>query len=487
MTSRVLSRPTIFAVLAFAALACGDVPESTFPRPSNVLLITIDTLRADHLSCYGYPRATSPVLDRLAAEGVRFDQAVAQWPKTGPSFASLFTATYPKDNNIVRRVGRPVPPEFRMMAEVLREQGYSNYAVVANGALAGELHYDQGFDVYHETWKRGEEVHRDNRASIVTEHALEVARAIDPEKPFFFWVHYIDPHFPYEPPDEWKDLFQGDDWYDPERQIRVRANRRKSEMRAIGTSEVLDGRTEHAFYVARYDAEIAYADDQIGVLLERLAAAGLLDRTLTVVTSDHGESLGEHEYYFGHGRLSYQTCLRVPLIFHYPGVIPPRVDPEPVELIRLAPTVLDVAGVRLEDGRWMQGRSLARRLLGGEPESGEPVYAFAESGYPKNRRWQKVVRDRRFKLIHAPDWADQRWITKKRRDEFALFDLESDPMETANVAAEHPEELKRMKRELHKWWNAAAFEVRIDEPGEDADGELDAKTREQLKALGYLN
>ena len=135
----------------------------------------------------------------------------------------------------------------------------------------------------------------------------------------------------------------------------------------------------------------------------------------------------------------------------------------------------------------MQGRSLLGRLLGEEPDAGEPVYAFAEAGYPKDRRWQKVVRDRRFKLIHAPDWADQRWITKKRRDAFALYDLERDPLETDNVAARFPDELRRLKRELHQWWNAAEFPVRLDEPSETAEEPLDAKTREQLKALGYLN
>ncbi len=477
------------ATLAATVLAaCQPVSTPTqAPRqPSNVLLITIDTLRADHLSSYGYPRRTSPVIDRLAAEGVRFDQAVAQWPKTGPSFASLFTATYPKDNHIVRRVGRPVPQEFRMLAEELAGQGYSTHAVVANGALASELNYDQGFDSYHETWKRGGELHRDNRAEIVTERARAAAESIDGEKPFFLWIHYIDPHFPYTPPEPWLEKFQ-DEPFDGDRQLMVRENRKKSQMRAIGTEQVLDGRTDLGFYVARYDAEIAYADAEIGKLLDFLGGRGLLDDTLTIVTSDHGESLGEHDYYFSHGRFAYETCLRVPLVFHYPGVFPPRVETAPVELIHVAPTILAAAGVPLGDGRWMQGSSLFESLAGGAPANGHP-YAFAEAGVSKNRNWQKVVRDDRFKLILAPDWAAQRWVTGKKGDSFVLYDLENDPQETVNAAAEFPEDTTRLKRALHGWWNAEAFEVRRDAaPAGTTQEGMDEATREQLKALGYLN
>ena len=478
----------LLSAIAFGACKPAEPPADPPRQPSNVLLITIDTLRADHLSCYGYPRRTSPVIDRLAAEGVRFDQAVAQWPKTGPSFASLFTATYPKDNHIVRRVGRPVPHEFRMLAEELAAQGYSTHAVVANGALASELNYDQGFDSYHETWKRGGEIHRDNRAEIVTERARAAAEGIDPAKPFFLWVHYIDPHFPYTPPEPWLEKFQDDEFFDEGRQIKVREERRKGQMRAIGTDQVLDGRTDLGFYVARYDAEIAYADAEVGKLLDFLGERGLLEDTLTILTSDHGESLGEHDYYFSHGRFAFETCLRVPLIFHYPGVFPPRVEDAPVELIHVAPTLLDAAGVPLEDGRWMQGRSLFDHLAAGTASSNGTPYAFAEAGVSKDRRWQKVVRDERFKLILAPDWAAQRWLSGRKGEAFVLYDLDNDPRETANVAAEFPEETTRLKRALHGWWNAEAFEVRRDAAPEEATQEgMDDKTREQLKALGYLN
>ena len=212
MTKRTRNHWAGLAVLLIALGCASPEPEvveerAAFPAGSNILLITIDTLRADHLGSYGYPRDTSPVLDRLAAEGVRFDQPAVQWPKTGPSFASIFTATYSKDNEIVRKVGIPLPFEFRMLAEELQAQGYQTRAVVANGAVAKDFHFDQGFDTFIETWKLEEkEPGMDlNGAEAVTDLARSLASGLDPDKPYFLWVHYLDPHFPYTPPADYAD------------------------------------------------------------------------------------------------------------------------------------------------------------------------------------------------------------------------------------------------------------------------------------------
>jgi len=479
--------PILPLVGAVVVTSCSREATSAFPSPTNVLLITIDTLRADHLSGYGYPRRTSPLIDHLAAEGVRFHQATVQWPKTGPSFASLFTATYPKDNQIVRRVGKPIPHGFRMLAEILRGHGYTTCGVVSNGALASELNFDQGFDTYVEAWKLAEPGGSgySTRAARVTELAQAAAEKLDRTQPYFFWVHYIDPHFPYAPPEPWRERFQGDKLYDAARKVRVNKRKRRGQMLEIGRKQVLDGRTELDFYIARYDAEIAYTDAHIGLLLDSLRDQGLLENTLTILTSDHGESLGDHYYYFSHGRFGFQAGLRVPLIFHYPGVLSAKVVPEPVELIHLAPTILEAAGVPLEDGRWMQGRSLLPRLLAESHPPERPSYAYSEAGNTTNRKWQKVVRDQRFKLIHVVDRKDQRWIGGLGQ-RFALFDLKNDPEETVNVAEQHPREFKRLKRALHHWWNEEAFAVRVDPPGADEPRELDEKTRQQLRALGYL-
>lgn len=482
-----LPRPRPWLALLLPLLALSACSRSPFPERPNILLITVDTLRADHLSAYGYPRRTSPVIDGLAREGVLFENASVQWPKTGPSFASMFTATYPKDNGIVRKVGIPMPQRFRMLAENLKEQGYETHAVVSNGAVGSEFGFGQGFDTYLESWKSPPPTPgADNTAAAtVNELARAIVKGLQPSSPYFLWVHYLDPHAPYTPPGEWRDRFQNDEWYSPEPKIKIQRERPRQQMTGIGYSQVLDGREELGFYIARYDAEISYADAHIGELLQDLGERGLLENTLTVFTSDHGESLGEHYYYFDHGRFGFQTCARVPFIVHFPGVIPAGVDPDPVELIDLTPTLLEAAGVALEDGRYMQGRSLSPRLWPSDDTPEATRFAFTEAGYGEQRKWLKIVRDRRFKLTNATVSADQRWIGGEGVP-WILHDLEADPGELVNVAEQYPEEFQRLRRTLLDWWNQPPFEVEVDEGADEEPREMDAETREQLKALGYL-
>ena len=477
------------ALCALFAQACGEeepvieAPRPRLPGPSNILLITIDTLRADHLSAYGYVRPTSPVIDSLAAEGVRFDQAAVQWPKTGPSFASIFTSTYPSDNGIVRKVGIEIPCQFPMLAEQLKQAGYSTHAVVANGALSRDFRFDQGFDTYIESWKAEVEPGEDSTgAEVVNRLVFGVLETVDRSRPYFLWVHYLDPHFPYNPPEDWKDRFVGDEHFDPSQRIEV-ANKRRRQMLGIGRSQVLEERDELAFYVARYDEEIAYTDAKIGELLDRLKTEGMMDRTLTVVTSDHGESLGDHHYYFDHGRFGFQTCLRVPFIMHYPGVLAPKVDTRPVELLDLTPTLLEAAGIELEDGAWMQGHSLGPRLLG-EPIT-ESELAFSEAGYATRGRWQRIVRDQRFKLVHAQVLSERRWYGGKDVF-FTLYDLENDPEESVNVAEEHPEDVERLLEQLTQRREAERFDLQVDIEACGGDAGMTRETEELLKSLGYL-
>ena len=497
----------VLGILGMAGLFLACRPRvEPLPRGSNILLITVDTLRADHLSVYGYPRATSPVLDRLAAEGVRFGQAVVQWPKTTPSFASMFTATYSKDNGIVRKVGIPIPCRFETLAEMLKRQGYTTHAVVANGALASDFFFNQGFDTFVETWKlahpAGTTGADPNGAEAVTRLAIGLlSKLANGKKPYFLWVHYLDPHFPYSPPPPYRDRFQGDPMFRADsRKIDVAPDKPGQQMFGIGSDHVLEGRSDLAFYIARYDAEIAYTDAQIGKLLAEMKQRKLLDHTLTAFTADHGESLGDHNYYFDHGRFGFDTCLRVPLLLHYPGVLKPRVDADPVELVDLAPTLLEAAGVDLPQGVWMQGRSLTPRLRGEKtpvPKRKDdakrgpvdhPGLAFSEAGWEANNKWQKIVRDGRFKLIFAQTRPEQRWIGGEGV-RFTLYDVKNDPQETKNVADRYPDDLKRLQRELSNWAGAPRFPVEIDTQGGTCGGgqhPMDEQTRELLHSLGYL-
>lgn len=490
-----------------ATLACNTprpdppaVKADPLPAKSNILLITVDTLRADHLSSWGYVRPTSPTIDRLAAEGVRFDQAQVQWPKTTPSFASIFTATYPKDNRIVRTAGQPISCQFLTLPEALKRQGYATYAVVANAAVGSDFFFNQGFDEYIETWKlpHGADGADPNRAEAVTHLAEGLLDKLQKTgKPYFLWVHYLDPHFPYEPPPDARDKFQNDSRFDRSVKIPL-ADKPRQQMFGIGSERVLEGHTDLAFYLARYDAEIAYTDAQIGRLLDEMKRRGMLDKTVTAFTADHGESLGDHGYYFDHGRFSFQTCLHVPLVLHYPGVLKPRVDKEPAELIDLAPTLLEAAGVPLDGGFWMQGRTLTPRLRGQavvaaapRPQQAaasldHPGLAFSEAGWETNNKWQKIVRDSRFKLIFAQTRPEQRFIGGEGV-RFTLFDLVNDPGETVNVIDKFPQEAERLKKQLWRWERMPPFQVDVDAQGGTCGArEMDDETRKLLESLGYL-
>jgi arylsulfatase A-like enzyme len=486
LAGALIRRAALALPLAFLSLALGCGGGG--PEQANILLVTIDTLRADHLSMYGYERQTSPVLDALAAEGVRFDNATVQWPKTGPSFASIFTSTYPKDNGIVRKIGIPLPQKFLMLAEALRAQGYQTHAVVANGAVASDFNFDQGFDTYIESWQQPprDDGADPNGAGVVNELVRSILDRFEPERPFFLWVHYLDPHFPYTPPGEWSDKFQNDEHFDPSERIPIDRSRDKFDMVKLGRKEVLDERDELAFYVARYDAEIAYNDAMLGELLETFRSEGMMDNTLTVFSSDHGESLGEHYYYFDHGRFGFQSCANVPLFFHFPGVIEPRVITDPVMMIDLTPTLLEFAGVELEDGEFMQGRSLMPRLMGADSHDDRGGYVYGEAGYGRRDYWQRIVREGNYKFVFAREGGAQRWVTGEVGKPFALFDLENDPGETENLVDSQPEVAERLFRALNEWYRQD-FEVLVDVNADGEEREMDEKTREQLKALGYLN
>jgi arylsulfatase A-like enzyme len=480
--------------LALAVLLAGCAPrerpaaEAAAPaagRSPDILLLTIDTLRADHLSAWGYERATSPHLDRLAAEGVRFARAQAQWPKTAPSFASLFTATYSKDNGVVRRVGMPISCRLRLLAEEMRALGYQTHAVVANGALSTEYFFDQGFDTYLEAWKEASpDALEPTGARRITDLALARVDRLEPERPVFLWIHYIDPHAPYRPGSQYRDFFQGDAHFRAGEKVAVDRRARRRFTGAIGRSQVVDGSTDRAFYVARYDAEIRYVDAEIGRLISGLERRGRWQRTLTVMTSDHGESLGEHRYYFGHGMLAYQTCLHVPLVVRYPGVLTPRVDADPVELLHVAPTLLEMAGAALPDSRWGQGRSLLARMRG--LESGAGGLAFSEAGYASEGMWLRSVFDGRFKLVFAPSPKDQRRMGRQG-SLYTLFDLAQDPGELQDVGAARPVELDRLRSALAEWGAAPRFRFPQQDPAECGGGrEIDGRTEAQLRSLGYL-
>ncbi len=422
------SRRLLFvgAVLLLAA-AAGLVLNRRSPQRPNVLLITIDTLRADRVGAYGHREPTTPVLDALAARGVRFASAQSASPLTGPSHATLLTGHYPPVHGVRDNARFTIGARSTTLAERLSRLGYQSAAFVAAFPLAGAFGFGRGFAVFDEglvpAAQSGQVAERP--ADAVAGAALpwlQAAAARD-DAPFFAWVHFFDPHQPYAPPEPLRARFA-----DP------------------------------------YDGEIAFVDSQVGRLLEVLRRAGVEERTIVIVVSDHGESLGEHGE-STHGLLLYEATLRVPLLMAGPGVPAGRVVEERVGTIDVLPTLLGLLGQPLPEG--LHGRDLRPSLAGRELRP-EPLYA--ESLYGRlNCRWAP---------LRAWTHGDLKLIAGQRDE---LFDLATDPAERDDLAAVRAPDTTRLRGALERALAAMA-------PGGDraSPAALSATQAESLRALGYV-
>ncbi len=339
-----------------------------------MILITIDTLRADHLSAYGYQRPTSPHLDAFIARGTAVRWAFSTASSTAPSHASIMVGSYPSFNTVGRLNGLfELEDSATTLAELCAERGLQTAAIISNPVLRSELGLDQGFKSYDDDLE-SRELNRDLTEQTAP-RALDKALAkLDEfrDAPFFLWLHFQDPHGPYTPPPEFVEAVRGVT-ADSSAVLPVGDN--DSGHRAIPTYQVLGDERRIDEYVARYDGEIAYLDSHLKVLFERLEALGLLDRTLVAITSDHGEALGEDGFYFAHGHSVGADLVRVPLAFVGPGVLSGGVLAGPISNLDIFATVLDFLSIEVPAAT--QSASLWP-LLTGDASQEAPRPAFTE-------------------------------------------------------------------------------------------------------------
>ena len=459
--------------LALVALACRG-PEATKPaasvRPAaagnrlNVLLITIDTLRADHMGVYGYRRPTSPRIDALARRGVVFDQAYTYWPKTRGSFVGIMTGRFAAQSGYGKT--HPLLLDFNpTLASVLKEAGYDTAATVDNPNVASSLGYARGFDRYRETWEEEGLATEMDRTKAITGDGVRFLGQARPDRPFLLWLHYVNPHAPYVPPAPWDPAF-----------LDAAASRGP----ALPAVEGFHGGVPKpwarpgkglGWYVAQYDGEIAAVDAELGRLLEALDASAVRDRTLVVLTSDHGESLGEHGYYFDHGENLFDPSVRVPLIVAGPGVAEGRRADVLATTLDLVPTILDALKVSYPPD--LVGESLLPATRGERRPDRRRLQG-------QNDRNLLGAWDRRYKVVATPQDAGVR---------YALYDREEDPGETRDAARESPERMREERRELE------LFRERIDGflvrtrrllEGQSGEERLSPEACEKLKAMGYV-
>lgn len=394
--------------------------------PPNLLLITLDTVRADHLGCYGDEKARTPVLDGLAREGALFENARSHVPLTLPSHATLLTGLLPSSLNL-RVNGLPLKKGVPTLATLLKEKGYTTLAVVSSVILERERGLAPGFDSYDDRMTqppRGGGAPEERKAEEVTKAALEALGKV--RGPFFLWVHYYDPHYEYRPPEPFA----------------------------------------KAFAQNPYDGEIAYMDQEIGRLLQGMEKAGLLQRTLVAVAGDHGEGLMEHGER-QHGVFLYEYALNVPLILRWPGRIPAGLRVKDLcGLVDVMPTVLDLLGQPIPR---TDGRSLLPLLRGGSLPP-RPLYAESYHGY-FTYGWAplRALMDREWKFIEAP------------KPELYRYRVS----ETENLVLKEPARVEAFRRVLAAFPAADAGEkAEMERLLKDPSN---AETLRQLMSLGYLS
>ncbi len=455
------------------ARVAGGLPGGSSPERPNVILISVDALRADYPGYAGGP-AKTPVMDGLASRSFVFERAWSVSPWTRPSFAAFFSGVYPSEMGVGRVPGQsqgdpsfyPVAwdAERTLLAEALREAGYATLAVATNGNLTREARADQGYRLFYHcslhpgvgllrvatrplglspySWENLE------RAPVVTEHAVRVARAVG-SRPVLLWVHYMDPHQPYDPPT-----------IPPEARV-------ESTSLAMAGADA-SGAPERERFIDAYTAEIEYCDESLGRLVRTLEAQGLWDSSVVVFWSDHGEEFWEHGG-VDHGQSLFDELLRVPLMIHVPGQTEGESVDAPVSLLDVMPTVLELCGLDAPEG--CRGRSLAP-VLEGEPGEPPPLRVFLEGCRRGGIR--KGWLDGRHKLIYHV-----------YHDRFSLYDLEQDPAEQHDIyGAPGAPDTARWERELLAWteMTTGLMARRTGAGAEEVSDEL----RQQLRDMGYV-
>lgn len=464
-------------VIAGCAPAPVDVapPEGLLPPVTdapNVILISLDTTRADHMSVYGYERATTPYLKKFASEGILFEKAYAPMGITGPSHATMFTGLYPIGHGVVKN-GLKLADEHTTLAETLSEAGYQTVAVISSFVLDRRFGLNQGFDFYDDDIPPEEGLIKldewegfalekgfDRHGEFTINHAVSwLTQKREPDQPFFLFVHLFDPHAPY--------LVAGDvvDSLDPDWATRD----------TIGKSTSL------------YDAEIRSVDSQIERLMKELDALGLDEETMVVVTADHGEGLMQHGYMM-HGMGVFEEEVHIPFLLRWPGHISPGVKVSaPIELTDLMPTLLSFTGTDGVDKA--SGRNLRGAILGlASLDSERPVfthrrhysYVFAQAAppgyFPLGEEPDPVHLVGRQYAVRQGPW---KLIVTHETNEHQLYNLDDDPGELKNLGGQERDVVEELQEQLDLWLENYQRPI-------EPNTIIQEEDLEALKALGYL-
>ncbi|MGA1841728.1 MAG: sulfatase-like hydrolase/transferase, partial [bacterium] len=415
-------------IFLFISLFILGLADAVSASRLNILLVTFDTTRADHIRCYGYKDIKTPNIDRLAKEGCLFEKAFTPVPITFPSHASMLTGLYPPAHGIRNNATYALSDSVITLPELLKERGYKTAAFVSAYVLDKRFGLDQGFDIYDDDLETGVEAklsQKERRAETVTRAAIKWLERVGDEN-FFLWIHYFDPHDAWSPPPPYSNDYASNP----------------------------------------YDGEIAYADYWLGKLLDKLDSKRLTQNTLIVLAGDHGEGLGDH-HERTHGIFIYDTTIWVPLIFSCPRILPKsRRISSLVRLVDITPTILEIIAYKIPEH--MQGVSLSPWML---KKAKMPELAiYCETFYPKStHNWSplKGIRTETWKYIEAP--------VKE------LYRLDKDPHEKVNLFKKEKDQAETMAKEFAKLVRNIKVEETVSKTLE-----LDKEMHEKLRSLGYV-
>jgi arylsulfatase len=452
-----LDRGIIFLGVSFV-LCLSPCCSKIAPKRPAIIIITIDTLRVDHLGTYGYHRKTSPHIDQFAADALVFDNCFSHAPSTCSSIASIMSGFLPHETNVFGN--QPLPSEVVTLPEILKEYGYKTVAVVSNYVLHKDKGYEQGFMIYDDTMENRElDRHVPERiAEHTTARSIELLKQFHDDQ-LFLWIHYQDPHGPYTPPDRYAKLF-----YDTNQKARnLTLNDSVSGHRGIPSYQKLGTNRDFYHYINQYDGEIRYLDEQFNRLIEALKEFGLYDDALIIVTADHGEGMGENNYYFAHGEYLYNTLLHVPLIIKF-GSEPVGRRTDFVQHIDIITTIVKL--LNIETNSPFRGCDLRRQQATNRG-------IFSEMKLPWTRGFRLSLVLDSIKLVYTSSIK-----------EYQLFDLRKDPYEEKNLFNDMPyqEQVEDLKVMLERICKEDFLKIRKD----TMNRKLTDEEKEKMKALGYI-
>lgn len=461
-STKKISALLLLALLTFTCFY-GCSKQNNF----NVIFISIDTLRADHLGCYGYQRDTSPNIDNFAQQSMLFKNFFTVVPKTGPSITSFFTGQYMQnhgvvDNNYLRS------QKSQSFVQLL-PSNYQKAAFVANPTLSVARGYATGFDEYHvgdlknkmEEWGQGD----------ISPNAIAWLKSTKAKGNFFLWLHYIDPHGPYTPPREFHNYFVNDPYYNDSQKVKLEYTPEEGinenyVLGAVPKYQRLGDNNTVDYYVAEYDAEIKYTDSEVGKVLDYLKASKLLENTIVVITADHGESLGENNYYFEHGMLVNEGTIHIPLVIRHPDLKNHMVFDSLMQSTDIAPTILNFLGINSLTNT--DGINFSKLIYQNKTKDDlhNYIYSCTPYGY---KDFYETIRTKNDKIV------------RKDEQEYSYFDLTNDITETNNKYQESNQAYLDKQTSLLSSFGKKTKHPPVKELF------LNKKAADKLRSLGYIH